>query len=112
MLLWMGLFLIALGVACVAIDRPATHFIYDHVGVRFDNFLSVTTHLARAATWLAAACLVFALTWHGCAGSGRVPASADLAGGARLYRQPRAGSVALHGIKLVLGRKRPRDELR
>ena len=63
MLLWAGIFLIVLGVACVAIDRPAVHFIYDHVSARFHNFLSATTHLAKAAHWLVAACIVVAATW-------------------------------------------------
>jgi hypothetical protein len=63
MLLWAGLFLIVLGVACVAIDRPAVHFLYDHIGARFHSFLSATTHLAKAAHWLAAACFVYAAAW-------------------------------------------------
>ena len=63
MLLWACIFLIVFGVACVAIDRPAVHFIYDHVSARFHNFLSATTHLAKAAHWLAAACIVVAATW-------------------------------------------------
>jgi len=112
MLLWAGIFLIVLGVACVAFDRPATHFIYDHVSGRFHRFLAATTHLAKAAHWLAAACLVYAVTWAWLRWVGE---NADV----RLTSQVALafivslglGSVALHGIKLVLGRKRPRDEL-
>jgi membrane-associated phospholipid phosphatase len=112
MLLWAGIFLIVLGVACVAIDRPAVHFIYDHVSARFHNFLSATTHLAKAAHWLAAACILTAASWAWLHWIGENA-------GARLTLQVALaflgslalGSAVLHGIKLVLGRRRPRDEL-
>jgi hypothetical protein len=112
MLLWAGIFLIVLGVACVAIDRPAVHFLYDHVGARFHSFLSATTHLAKAAHWLAAACFVYAAAWAWLHWSGenagiRLASQVALAFLASLA----LGSAVLHGIKLVLGRRRPRDEL-
>jgi membrane-associated phospholipid phosphatase len=112
MLLRMGLFLIAAGIACVAVDRPATHFIYDHVSGRFHDFLSATTHLAKAAHWLAAACLVYAATWAWLRWIGenagiRLASQVALAFLVSLA----LGSAVLHGTKLVLGRRRPRDEL-
>ena len=112
MLLWAGIFLIVLGVACVAIDRPAVHFIYDHVGRRFHSFLSATTHLAKAAHWLVAACIVVAATWAWLRWIGenagiRLALQLALAFLASLA----LGSAVLHGTKLVLGRRRPRDEL-
>lgn len=112
MLLWMGLFLIALGVACVAVDRPAVHFIYDHVGGRFHTFLAATTHLAKAAHWLAAACLVYAATWawlHWIGENGDIRLASQVA--LAFLASLALGSAVLHGIKLVLGRRRPRDEL-
>ncbi|MDE2183095.1 MAG: phosphatase PAP2 family protein [Alphaproteobacteria bacterium] len=112
MLLWAGLGLIILGIACVAIDRRAVHFIYDHVGSRFHAFLSATTHFAKAAHWLAAALAVYALTWlwlqHGGApGVVRLAFQCALA----FIISLGLGSALLHGTKLVLGRRRPRDEL-
>ena len=112
MLLWAGAFLIVLGVACVAVDRPAVHFIYDYVGARFHSFLSATTHLAKAAHWLAVACLVYAVAWAWLRWIGenaniRLASQAALAFLASLA----LGSALLHGSKLVLGRRRPRDEL-
>jgi membrane-associated phospholipid phosphatase len=109
MLLWAGAFLIVLGVACVAVDRSAVHFIYDHVGARFHRFLSATTHLAKAAHWLAAACLVYAAAWAWQRWIGenadiRLASQAALAFLASLA----LGSALLHGSKLVLGRRRPR----
>ncbi len=112
MLLWMGLFLIALGVACVAVDRPAVHFIYDHVGVRFHTFLMATTHMAKAAHWLAAACLVYAATWAWLHWFGENPDIRLASQAALAFLISLAiGSAVLHGTKLVLGRRRPRDEL-
>lgn len=111
-LLWAGLFLIAVGIACVAIDRRAVHLIYDCVSLRFHNFLNATTHYAKAAHWLAAAVLV-------CAGSWEMLQAGDKHVAVRLAFQYAlafivslgAGSAVLHSIKLVLGRRRPRDEL-
>ena len=112
MLLWAGIFLIVFGVACVAIDRPAVHFIYDHVSARFHNFLSATTHLAKAAHWLAAACIVIAATWawlHWIGENARIRLALQVA--LAFLASLALGSVILHGTKLVLGRMRPRDEL-
>jgi membrane-associated phospholipid phosphatase len=112
MLLWAGIFLIVLGVACVAFDRPATHFIYDHVSGRFHRFLVATTHLAKAAHWLVAACLVYAATWAWRRWIGE-NAGIGLASQVALafLASLALGSAVLHGTKLVLGRRRPRDEL-
>ena len=112
MLLWAGIFLIVLGVACVAIDRPAVHFIYDHVSARFHNFLSATTHLAKAAHWLVAACIVVAATWawlHWIGENAGIRLALQLA--LAFLVSLALGSAILHGTKLVLGRRRPRDEL-
>jgi membrane-associated phospholipid phosphatase len=112
MLLWAGLFLIVLGVACVAVDRPAVHFFYDHVGARFHSFLSATTHLAKAAHWLAAACFVYAASWawlRWIAENAGIRLASQVA--LAFLASLALGSAVLHGIKLVLGRRRPRDEL-
>ena len=112
MLLWAGIFLIVIGVAFVAIDRPAVHFIYDHVSARFHNFLSATTHLAKAAHWLGAACIVIAATWawlHWIGENAGIRLALQVA--LAFLASLALGSAVLHGTKLVLGRRRPRDEL-
>ncbi|HEY0283474.1 MAG TPA: phosphatase PAP2 family protein [Rhizomicrobium sp.] len=112
MLLWTGLFLIVLGVACIAIDRPATHFIYDRVSGRFHAFLAATTHFAKAAHWLAAACLAYVATWAWLRWIGENPGIRLASQAALAFLISLAlGSAVLHGTKLVLGRRRPRDEL-
>jgi membrane-associated phospholipid phosphatase len=112
MLLWAGIGLILLGLACVAIDRRAVHFIYDHVNARFHNFLNATTHLAKAAHWLLAAVVVYGLAWLWLQ-YGQAPGAVKLAFQCALafILSLGAGSAVLHGTKLVLGRRRPRDEL-
>ncbi|MDE1986514.1 MAG: phosphatase PAP2 family protein [Alphaproteobacteria bacterium] len=112
MLLWVGLFLIVGGLACVTVDRAATHFLYDNIGAGFHRFLARTTHMAKAAHWLLAACLVTALSWAWLRWIGdnatiRLALQCALAFIASLA----LGSAILHGIKLVLGRRRPRDDL-
>jgi membrane-associated phospholipid phosphatase len=112
MLLWAGIFLIALGTACVVIDRRAIHLIYDRVGPRFHRFLNATTHFAKAAHWLAAAVAVYGSTWAwlrwGTPGAGvKLVFQCALA----FILSLALGSAVLHGIKLVIGRRRPRDEL-
>ena len=112
MLLWAGLILIAMGIACVAIDRPAVHFFYDHVGARFHGLLNATTHFAKAAHWLAAAVVVYAVCWAWLRW-GEANAAVRLAFQCALafIISLGAGSALLHVTKLILGRRRPRDEL-
>lgn len=103
MLLWAGIVLIALGVAAIALDRTSSHWLYDHVSAGFWKFLDSTTHLAKASHWLIAAALGLALaTWAG------LDAVKPYA--LAFLLSLLVGSVTLHAIKLVLGRRRPRDD--
>jgi membrane-associated phospholipid phosphatase len=112
MLLWAGILSILCGVMALAIDRRAAHFIYDHVSARTHKTLDGVTHYAKAGHWLAAAILALIV-----------------AGGMHHFRVFEAqvvllikysiafiaslvvGSAVLHAIKLVLGRRRPRDDM-
>ena len=112
MLLWAGLIAIALGTAALAIDRRLAHFIYDHVSARQHRALDSITHAAKAGHWLAVSLLVLAVasfSQHlGDAGQGMaLLVRCSLAFLAALT----LGSVILHAIKLVLGRRRPRDDM-
>ena len=112
MLLWAGILLIVLGAGCIAIDRRATHYFYDHVGARLHRFLLNTTHLAKAAHWLIAAVLAFAASWAWLRWAGEdTTARLVWTCAAAFILSLSFGSAILHGIKLVLGRRRPRDEL-
>jgi membrane-associated phospholipid phosphatase len=103
MLLWAGIVLIALGVAAIAFDRASSHWLYDHVSAGFWKFLDSTTHLAKASHWLIAAGLGLVLATWGGVGTIKPYALAFLV-------SLLAGSLMLHVIKLVLGRRRPRDD--
>jgi undecaprenyl-diphosphatase len=112
MLLWAGFFLIAVGIACLAVDRRAVHFIYDHVGLRTHLLLDKITHLAKAAHWLVLDLSVLALSWawlHWRGANAAVGLVQQCA--LAFFFSLLLGSAVLHGTKLVLGRRRPRDEL-
>jgi membrane-associated phospholipid phosphatase len=112
MLFWAGFILIALGLCALTIDRALAHFIYDHVNARTHKFLDRITHYAKAGHWLAAAIIALvaaAIARHFGARGSDLP---------QLINYPLAfiamltlGSAVLHVIKLVLGRRRPRDDM-
>lgn len=97
MLLWAGIILIAAGLACIGFDRWSSRAIYDHVSLGFWKFLDATTHWAKASHWLIVAIVLYLFTKSSYAQA----FIASLLG----------GSVVLHTIKLVLGRRRPRDDI-
>jgi membrane-associated phospholipid phosphatase len=112
MLFWAGLILIALGLAALLIDRALAHFIYDHVSAKAHKFLDGITHYAKAGHWLVAAILALA----GAAVARQFGAQGE--GIAQMINYSLAfvasltlGSAVLHAIKLVLGRRRPRDDM-
>src|ERR1700744_3957638 len=112
MVFYAGSILIFLCLGALLIDRALAHFIYDHVNARAHKFLDSITHYAKAGHWLGAA--IFAL----------VAAAVARHFGARGKDLPllinysiafiamlTLGSAVLHMIKLVLGRRRPRDDM-
>ncbi|HEY2837454.1 MAG TPA: phosphatase PAP2 family protein [Rhizomicrobium sp.] len=112
MLIVTGFVLIGLGLAALLIDRQAAHFIYDHVNARAHKFLDGITHYAKAGHWLLVAVLALigaALARHFGARGGDLELliTYSLAFIASLT----VGSAVLHVIKLVLGRRRPRDDM-
>jgi membrane-associated phospholipid phosphatase len=112
MLLWAGFLSILIGIAALAIDRRAAHFIYDHVSGNAHRRLDAITHYAKAGHWLAAAilALIVAATlrhFDVLAREVSLLVNYSLAFIASLT----LGSAILHVIKLVLGRRRPRDDM-
>src|SRR4051812_28769882 len=112
MLLWAGLVLLALGILSFAIDRRATHFFHDRLTARWFRRIRHTTDFAKGAHWLAAAIAIITLAWV------FREALGDVLFIIRLWRMAVAflaclavASAILHAIKLVFGRRRPRDEL-
>lgn len=112
LLLWAGALFVILGIVSLAIDRQAAHLLYDHVNEPFFRFLDRTTHWAKAGHWLVAAVIAYcgaqlAMHFQGASASLHLASRCALAFIASLA----AGSAVLHGVKLVLGRRRPRDDI-
>jgi membrane-associated phospholipid phosphatase len=112
MLIYAGLILIVLGLGALFIDRALAHFIYDHVNARAHKFLDSITHYAKAGHWLAAAILALAgagLARHFGAKGRDLPLLINYS--LAFIASLTVGSAILHVIKLVLGRRRPRDDM-
>jgi membrane-associated phospholipid phosphatase len=112
MLFWAGLILIALGLCALTIDRALAHFIYDHVSAKTHKFLDGITHYAKAGHWLGAAILALVVA----AGFRHFKVQEDDASlmigySLAFIAMLTLGSAVLHVIKLVWGRRRPRDDM-
>ena len=112
MLLWLGLFLIAVGLASFAIDRRAANMIHDDVPQKYIRIAYWSTDYAKGAHWLVAAIVGYAaaraIAWKW----GTSPSLHLLEQSALAFLASLAiGSIILHTTKIVLGRRRPRDEL-
>ena len=112
MLLWAGVILILLGAACLPFDRRAAHYLYDHESAGLENFLEATTHWAKAAHWLVAATVI----WLAALVAQSFGFEPDLARRVAAYALAfgtclGVGSAILHGMKLMVGRRRPRDDM-
>ncbi|GAA0530988.1 hypothetical protein FHS83_002624 [Rhizomicrobium palustre] len=112
LLFWAGLFFILIGLAAIAIDRRAVHVFYDHVSLSFHTFLNKTTHLAKAAHWLALSVVVAAVTGvmlHGGNTSPLIHTAFEAS--VAFILALGLGTIIIHTCKFFLGRRRPRDEL-
>ena len=112
MLLWAGLLSILAGLAALLIDRQLAHLIYDHVDAKTHRRLDAITHYAKAGHWLAAAILALIVA-AGMRHFGVLAEDATLLINYSLafIASLTMGSALLHVIKLVLGRRRPRDDM-
>jgi membrane-associated phospholipid phosphatase len=112
MLLWLGLLLLAGGIGCFAIDRRAAHVFHRIVDRPVERLLHGTTDWAKGAHWLVIACVAYGagrvIAWT----SGPSPVITLLTETSLAFLASLAvASVILHATKIVLGRRRPRDEL-
>ncbi len=112
MLLWSAIVLFLGGIASFAIDRRAAHAFHDIVDRRAELLIWRTTDWAKGAHWLAAAILAYAIAWAGGKLWGPMPVLLMATESSLAFLASLAiGSVLLHTMKTVLGRRRPRDEL-
>jgi membrane-associated phospholipid phosphatase len=112
MLFWFGFSLLAAGCLAFAIDRRAAHFFHDELHQRWAAIIHRTTDWAKGLHWLIIAAIVFGGSWfyQRLTGQGPVLMLAQHTALAFLASLAIA-SIILHSIKIVLGRRRPRDEL-
>lgn len=112
MLLWFGISLLVAGCLAFAIDRRAAHFFHDELHQRWAAIVHRTTDWAKGSHWLIIATVVLTGSWayQRVAGRGPVLSLAEKTSLAFLVSLA-ITSVILHSTKIVLGRRRPRDEL-
>jgi membrane-associated phospholipid phosphatase len=112
MLLWAGVLSLLIGLACFALDRRATHVFHDCIPVRWFRRIRLTTDYAKGARWLFGSVFVLAGAVIAQAMFGPRPLLHAISRGALAFLACLAvSSAVLHSIKLVFGRRRPRDEL-
>jgi membrane-associated phospholipid phosphatase len=112
MLFWLGLLLLAAGCLSFAVDRRAAHFFHDEIHQRWAALIHRTTDWAKGSHWIQISVVVFAGSWliQRFAGANAYLALAERTSLVFLICLA-AASIILHSIKIVLGRRRPRDEL-
>jgi membrane-associated phospholipid phosphatase len=112
MFLWFGVFLLVLGCASFAVDRRAAHVFHDGIDHAWTTRVHRTTDWAKGGLWLVVSCAVFLATfaWQWLFGPNPAVQHAQTAALAFLVSLA-IGSAILHVMKIVLGRRRPRDEL-
>src|ERR1700761_536448 len=112
MLLWFGSILLAIGLGCFAVDRRAAHFFHARISQRNHTRLWRVTDYAKGEIWLAICVAVIlmsrTLIWL----RGPSPVLQNIFMIALAYLACLAvGSAILHALKILMGRRRPRDEL-
>lgn len=112
MLLRFGFALLAAGCLAFLVDRRAVHFFHDELHQRWAAIVHRTTDWAKGSHWLTISCVVFAGSWfvQRFMGINPVLLSAQRTSLAFLASLAIA-SIILHTVKVLLGRRRPRDEL-
>ncbi len=112
MLLWFGFFLLAAGCLAFAWDRRAAHYFHDNIHQRWAARIHRTTDWAKGALWIQISLVVMAGSWLLQRFAGPNPYLALALRTAFIFLVCLAvASLILHPIKIMLGRRRPRDEL-
>ena len=111
MLLALALLYFVGGLLCLPIDREAAHYCRGHFGKPLWRFARNVTDWAKGLPWIIAALLFYIavqtiMAWNGETPMLRLVSGYSLA----LLASFLVASVVLHGIKIFLGRRRPRDE--
>ena len=111
MLLALALVFFIAGFLCLRIDRQAAHYSREQLGRPLWQFALRITDWAKGLPWIIAALVFYVavqalMAWRGETPFLRLVSDYSLA----LLVSFVVASVVLHGIKIFLGRRRPRDE--
>lgn len=112
MLLWSGVFLLLLGATCFAIDRRAVHLFHSAISQKRHRQIYRTTDWAKGGHWLAISSAAYLASLAAQAWGGPNAFWYQVGQIALAFLVSLAvGSAILHSMKILLGRRRPRDEL-
>jgi membrane-associated phospholipid phosphatase len=110
-LLWLAAVFLVLGVACLTLDRQAANYFRERLTQPLWRFGFRITDWAKGGPWILAALLIYLGVQGLMAISGETPFLRAMNNYAlALLASFVVGSVVLHGIKIFLGRRRPRDD--
>jgi len=111
MLLALAAIFFVLGVLCLRIDRRAAQYCREQLQRPLWQFALLITDWAKGLPWIIAALLFYVGVQAVMAWSGETDVLREISGySLALLASFVAASVLLHSIKLVLGRRRPRDD--
>ena len=111
MLLALAAIFFVLGVLCLRVDRRAAQYCREQLQRTLWQFALLITDWAKGLPWIIAALLFYVGVQAVMAWSGETDVLREISGySLALLASFVAASVLLHSIKLVLGRRRPRDD--
>jgi membrane-associated phospholipid phosphatase len=111
MTLWVALLFLVAGLLSLLVDRQMAHYFREHLATPVFRFALRITDWAKGGPWIAAAALIYVAAQGWMAFAEEAPVVRAISNYAlALLTSFVVGSVILHGIKIFLGRRRPRDD--
>src|SRR5258708_36003751 len=111
MLLALAAIVLVLGVSCLRIDRPAAQYCREQLQRPIWQFALRVTDWAKGLPWIIAALLFYIAVQAIMAWSGETKVLRQISDySLALLASFVVASIVLHGIKIFLGRRRPRDD--
>jgi membrane-associated phospholipid phosphatase len=111
MMLWLALLFLVAGLLCLSIDRRMAHYFRERLATPAFQFALRITDWAKGGPWIGAAALLYLATQAWIAVAEETPIVRTISDYAlALLASFVVGSIALHTIKIFLGRRRPRDD--
>jgi membrane-associated phospholipid phosphatase len=111
MTLWLAAALLVAGIPALMVDRYAALYFREHLSLATLMRIQKTTDWAKGGPWLIGVAVVYLAAQIGLEVRGETQSlrwANDVA--LALFASLVVGSIALHTVKLFLGRRRPRDD--